>query len=85
MDRPNVDGFITRMSANIVNPDGSAVPIQRLMLHHIVFFAIGQPNPTCTGAFNGYDSRPYPGGNYAAPIYGKWAEAGEQYHPRGAR
>jgi plastocyanin len=83
VDRPNVDGFITRMSANIVNPDGSPVPIQRLMLHHIVFFAIGQPNPTCTGAFNGYDSRPYPGGNYAAPIYGNGEERNELYLPPG--
>src|SRR4051812_35704146 len=48
VDRPNVDGFITHMSVNVVNPDGSPVPIQRLMLHHIVFFGIGQQNPKCS-------------------------------------
>jgi plastocyanin len=83
VDRPNVDGFITAMSVNVVNPDGSAVPIQRLMLHHVVFFAIGQPNTTCPGGFMGYDSRPFPGGNYAQPIYGAGEERNVLVLPKG--
>jgi plastocyanin len=82
VDRPNVDGFITGMSANIVNADGSPVPIQRLMLHHIVFFAIGQPNPTCS-SFKGYDSRPFPGAGYSTPIYGAGEERNELALPPG--
>jgi hypothetical protein len=34
---PGVDGFITAMSVDVVDADGSTVPIGRLMLHHIVF------------------------------------------------
>ncbi|HKP91638.1 MAG TPA: hypothetical protein VJT75_16850 [Thermoleophilaceae bacterium] len=83
VDRPNVDGFITGMSVNVVNADGSAVPIQRLMLHHIVFFSIGQPNPTCSGAFTGYDSRPFPVGNYSTPIYGAGEERNVLVLPKG--
>ena len=80
--RPNVDGFITGMNVNIVNPDGSAVPIQRLMLHHIVFFSIGQANPTCS-TFTGYDSRPFPVGNYSTPIYGNGEERNVLALPKG--
>jgi plastocyanin len=83
VDRPNVDGFITGMSANIVNADGSPVPIQRLMLHHIVFFAIGQSNPTCQGPFMGYDSRPFPAANYSTPIFGNGEERNELVLPPG--
>ena len=82
VERPNVDGFITGMSVNVVNPDGTAVPIQRLMLHHIVFFAIGQQNPTCS-SFTGFDSRPMSIGNYATPLYGAGEERNVLALPRG--
>jgi plastocyanin len=83
VDRPNVNGFITGMSVNVVNADGTSVPIQRLMLHHIVFFAIGQPNPTCS-SFTGYDSRPMTSlGNYATPIYGAGEERNVLVLPKG--
>jgi plastocyanin len=82
VDRPNVDGFITGMSVNVVNKDGSAVPIQRLMLHHIVFFAIGQQNPICS-SFTGYDSRPFPYANYSTPIYGAGEERNILVLPKG--
>jgi plastocyanin len=39
--KPDVDGFITAMDANIVDGRGRPVPIQRLMLHHIVFANVG--------------------------------------------
>src|SRR3954452_4284943 len=53
---PKVDGFITRMSANIVDKDGAPVPIQRLMLHHIVFSQLSnQLNAQCP-QFTGFDA-----------------------------
>jgi plastocyanin len=39
---PKVNGHITGMSVDIVDADGSKVPIQRLMLHHIVFANVGR-------------------------------------------
>lgn len=44
---PEVDGYITNMSVDIVNPDGTQVPINRVMLHHIVFARIGVQHPGC--------------------------------------
>ena len=38
---PKEAGHITNMSVDIVDADGSKVPIQRLMLHHIVFLNAG--------------------------------------------
>ena len=39
---PAVNGYITEMQTDIVNADGSQVPISRLMLHHIVFLNLGE-------------------------------------------
>jgi plastocyanin len=72
VEHPKVDGWITGMSANVVNEDGSPVPIQRLMLHHIVFAKLGQANPACS-QFTGFDAKQkLP--NLASPFYG----AGEE-------
>ena len=39
---PNIEGFITRMSVDVVDVNtGKPVPIKRIMLHHIVFFNVG--------------------------------------------
>ena len=38
---PGVDGFITEMQTDIVDANGRQVPINRLMLHHIVFLNLG--------------------------------------------
>src|SRR5207253_512924 len=46
---PQADGFITGMSVNVVDKSGATVPIRRLMLHHIVFAAVGRPDTTCQG------------------------------------
>ncbi len=52
IDRPHGDGFITAMSADIVDvKTGKQVPISRIMLHHIVFAAFG----------NGQGNRPFYG------------------------
>src|SRR3954465_6004018 len=55
VQHPNVDGYIVGWSTNVVNADGSAVPIQRLMLHHIVFSQLGQQNPLCK-SYKGFDA-----------------------------
>src|SRR3954468_3375014 len=72
VQHPHVDGYIVGFSTNIVNADGSAVPIQRLMLHHIVFSKFGDPNPLCP-RYVGFDAnQTLPGA--ARPLYG----AGEE-------
>src|SRR5438034_5496727 len=39
--KPAVDGYVTGMDVDLVDADGSKVPIQRIMLHHIVFSNLG--------------------------------------------
>ena len=80
---PGIDGFITAMSVNVVDPNGAAVPIRRLMLHHIVFAAVGKPNPTCGQTFTGFDSRPYPIKVDAQPFYGAGEERNVLVLPQG--
>lgn len=50
------DGHITRMEVDIVDADGTPVPIQRLMLHHIVFINLYRQDTTCQ-SFTNFDSR----------------------------
>ena len=59
--KPDVDGFVTAMEVDLVDADGSPVPIQRLMLHHIVFANLGatlgdKQDATCS-TFTGLDSK----------------------------
>jgi plastocyanin len=56
VDHPKVDGFVTAMSVDVVDADGTPVPINRLMLHHIVFSTVGRPSATCN-QFTAFDSR----------------------------
>lgn len=72
VEHPHVDGYITGMSANVVDADGTPVPINRLMLHHIVFAQLGAQNPICS-QYTGFDAnQKLPG--LATPFYG----AGEE-------
>jgi hypothetical protein len=41
LPKPKGDGFVTRMKVDVVDKQGKAIPIQRLMLHHIVFLNLG--------------------------------------------
>src|SRR6476469_4059843 len=43
---PRMDGFITRMSARLVDAQGRPIPIGRVMLHHVLFSNEGGPSPT---------------------------------------
>lgn len=61
--KPDLDGFITHMSARLVYADGRAVPIANTMLHHVVMLDIGRylgdkQDATCN-AFRRFDSRSY--------------------------
>lgn len=61
LPKPARDGFITHMKVDVVDKDGTPVPIQRLMLHHIVFLNTGSQfgdkrDRTCE-TFTGLDSR----------------------------
>lgn len=54
--KPALDGAIVHMSTNVTDRDGTPVPIQRLMLHHIVFGTLGRKDATCD-TFTMFDSR----------------------------
>jgi plastocyanin len=52
-----IDGYVTNMEVDVVDADGTPVPIQRLMLHHIVFANLDRNDATCD-SFLGFDERP---------------------------
>jgi hypothetical protein len=64
---PGVEGWVTRMSVDVVNPDGTQVPINRVMLHHIVFAKIGTKHPGCD-TITGFDEKTKIGA-YGEPFY----------------
>jgi type IV secretory pathway protease TraF len=45
---PTVDGYVTGISADVVDQDGVSEPITHVMLHHIVFAKVGVPDLTCS-------------------------------------
>lgn len=59
--KPAADGFITNMEVDVVDPDGTQVPINRLMLHHIVFAnlgtQLGQKHDGTCNTFTSFDSQ----------------------------
>jgi hypothetical protein len=40
--KPNYDGYMVRMNANMVRPDGSIPPVDQLHLHHAVWVSVPQ-------------------------------------------
>jgi plastocyanin len=91
--KPDVDGSIVAMKTDVVDADGSPVPIKRLMLHHIVFANVGatlgeKHDATCesiTGLdsvskFPGLAERFYAAGEERAQMR---LPAGHGYHVRG--
>jgi hypothetical protein len=79
--KPQVDGYVTAMKADIVDANGEPVPIQRLMLHHIVFVTAGRPNPACR-EFTGLDAKTkYPA--LFEPFYGAGEERSVLVMPEG--
>jgi plastocyanin len=59
--KPVADGFITDMEVDVVDPDGSQVPIDRVMLHHIVFAnlgaQLGQKHDRTCNTFTAFNSQ----------------------------
>jgi plastocyanin len=64
---PPEDGFITHMETDVVDDaTGDQVPIQRLMLHHIVFTNLNHQDATCKGqGYVGFDGRKDFGSTFA--------------------
>jgi Plastocyanin len=64
---PPQDGFITHMQTDVVDDvTGEQVPIQRLMLHHIVFINANRTDATCEGqGYTGFDGRKDFGNTFA--------------------
>jgi hypothetical protein len=46
---PKVDGYVVGMSAEVVDVLGNPVPLQDVMLHHVVFLKVGVPDYSCAG------------------------------------
>jgi hypothetical protein len=56
--KPPENGHVTAMEVDIVDADGTPVPISRLMLHHIVFLNLNREDTTCKGRdFTMWDNR----------------------------
>jgi hypothetical protein len=53
---PSLDGYVRSMSADVVDANGTSVPITSVMLHHVVFAKLGAPDATCS-TFRDYDNR----------------------------
>jgi plastocyanin len=64
---PSENGFITHMQTDVVDDvTGEQVPIQRLMLHHIVFTNLNHQDSTCAGqGYTGFDGRKDFGATFA--------------------
>ena len=50
------DGFVTGISVDVADANGNPIPINRIMLHHIVFVNIAHHDATCSD-FTAWDSR----------------------------
>lgn len=59
--KPPAGGAITNMEVDVVDQSGQPVPIQRLMLHHIVFLNVGRKDPTCDSFLSFDNLTSFPG------------------------
>jgi plastocyanin len=50
------DGFVTSISVDVADANGNPIPINRIMLHHIVFVNLAHRDATCTD-FTAWDSQ----------------------------
>ena len=85
--KPDVDGFVTSMNVDVVDANGKPVPINRLMLHHIVFLNFGKAygekrDPTCGDTFEAWNTMSaLP--NAAERFYAAGEERAEMQLPEG--
>jgi plastocyanin len=54
---PALDGYVTAITADVVDENGASVPITNVMLHHVVFAKLGAQDATCS-RFTNYDGSP---------------------------
>ncbi len=82
------DATISHMEVDIVGDQDPAthdpVPIQRLMLHHVVFLNLDRTDQTCPSGYVGFDNRPdYFGGFGAERFYAAGEERLKLTLPQG--
>jgi plastocyanin len=77
---PAVDGYVTGLSATLVDARGNEVPISHIMLHHVVFAKVGMPDYTCT-TFTDFDGNQIPA--LAQRFYGEGEERTTLALPQG--
>lgn len=51
---PGLDGYLVRMRARVVDEAGTPIPVQRVMLHHVVYKTRGRRDPVCGGSESFY-------------------------------
>jgi hypothetical protein len=51
---PRLDGYIVRMHARLVDRSGTPIPVQRVMLHHVVYKTRAHRDPVCGGTESFY-------------------------------
>jgi plastocyanin len=79
-DSPTVDGYVTGMSADVVDEAGNVVPDTDVMLHHVVFVKVFAQEPTCS-TFTDYDGNQTPA--LAQRFYGEGEEHASLNLPTG--
>ena len=61
LPKPDVDGYVTEAEMNLVDADGSPVPVQRVMLHHVgvgnLGSRVGEKRDATCGRFLMLDGR----------------------------
>jgi hypothetical protein len=77
---PKLDGHVVGMTATLVDAAGAELPIQNVMLHHVVFGKLGARDFTCS-TYTGYDGRARPA--FAERFYGLGEERTEIAFPPG--
>jgi hypothetical protein len=77
---PRLDGYVVGMSATLVDAAGVELPIQNVMLHHVVFGKLGAKDYTCS-TYSGYDGKTYPA--FAERFYGLGEERATITFPAG--
>ena len=55
--KPPGNGYVTSLEVDVVDGDGTPIPIDRLMLHHIVFLNLGARDGTCGGGLTMFDNK----------------------------
>jgi hypothetical protein len=69
---PAVDGYVTAISADVVDEAGVSIPVTSVMLHHVALAKLGVPDATCSH-FTAYD-----GTNLSVPVQRFYAEGEER-------